>query len=94
MRINVTSLHIAAGSPNRRCSCPITYALEDALPGFIAAVSMSNTVVWKGWIGKRIPLPPVAKEFLQAFDSGKEVQPFHFDIPDIGETNDATESKS
>jgi hypothetical protein len=94
VRINVTSLHIAAGSPKRSCSCPLAYAFEAALPGFKAAVAQNNTVVWKGKINKRIPLPPVAKEFLQAFDLGKEVQPFHFDIPDIGEMNDATEAKS
>jgi hypothetical protein len=74
VRIEVTQDDIDNGSACDVCACPIALA---CLRAGLKDVSVCDASLdWK----EKIPTPTVAVEFIFAFDSGRDVKPFSFEI--------------
>lgn len=80
MRIKVTKEHIRRGRRGLCFACPVALALAEAIPGS------------QPWVTTRIELrrngrqvfidaPEVVLAFATAFDAGREVRPFEFELP-------------
>jgi hypothetical protein len=77
--INVTAGHIARGDRGTPWDCAVALALKAAFPaaGLISVgvtdFDIDDTVY-------DVPFPPEASAFIDAFDSGAEVEPFSFNV--------------
>lgn len=85
MKIRVTKRHIKAGHKGSETSCPIALAVREAikktcLPKFLR--SKSVVVGPDISIGNGMSMQHTAEisAFIDAFDAGKEVKPFIFDL--------------
>jgi hypothetical protein len=82
--VTVTAEHIAKGQPRSAFSCPIAFALEDALPGTNCYAGRDNLTVYAHggcapW-SVRVRHPDSVLKFIRAFDSGLPVEPFTFEL--------------
>lgn len=78
MRIHVTADDIARGARgNSRC-CPVAVAIlrQTGHPCGVTASRMENPD------GGRLVTPDAVADFVEAFDAGRPVGPFAFEIPD------------
>lgn len=80
MKIQVTAKDIQEGRPGKVCACPIAIAGSRA---YGCTMEVGNTLMGpheelhcRNW-GL---LPKEAREFVTAFDNGRSVQPFEFEI--------------
>lgn len=83
--VEVTQEDIASGKRYNSCQCPIAMATKRAVgPGIDAYVGLGFADLWKASKLVKIRLPESANKFVDAFDSGKPVEPatFPLDIPD------------
>lgn len=88
MRISVTKTDINRGCPYEGDNCPIARAVRRALrpmgihhANAVAVDQDSMTFQTKtGRVIKSIRTPATAAQFISAFDSGRAVQPFTFQI--------------
>jgi hypothetical protein len=77
MRIEVTAEDIAAGRPKDACCCPVARAISRAMGAAweaygVGAASHDDD----GWID----LPAEAERWIAAFDAGRPVEPFAFEV--------------
>lgn len=78
MKIQVTRLHIQNGRKQNAFFCPIALSLKEMVynPNLVCvglgAISLS---------GETHSTPEIAKQFIEDFDAGKNVEPFSFDLP-------------
>lgn len=80
MRVDVTQDDIDKGRPLSHMSCPIAHALNRRLGTHdgrwaVGGVHANNTFA-------EIRLPIDAYRWLVDYDSGYDVEPFSFDVPD------------
>lgn len=87
--IDVTAEDIAEGKQIICTACPVARAINRRLaPGWEAAVGSGEYVLdpetWSDHCSVEGLLPPAASEFILAFDLGRPVAPFSFqlDLPD------------
>lgn len=83
MRIRVTEADICNGERLSSSGCPIALAVKRRLRRKIVSVSVgyADVVVGLRENPRAIyPLPADALEFANAFDDGKDVTPFDFDL--------------
>jgi hypothetical protein len=82
MTIHVQQKHIDQGESRRSCFCPIALALADSFSDVIyASVGTGDFAVnRRGFNLLQSPLPESASKFVRAFDNGKPVKPFTFEI--------------
>ena len=76
--IDVTQEDINDGKQKSYWKCPIALALKrktgkDYFVSYM--VSLSNDIE-----SKLVPIPPLAADFIRAFDAGRPVHPFTFEI--------------
>lgn len=74
VHIHVNDHHIFMGENYSCTACPIAMAARDA--GI--DVSSVTQLGIRSWSGLRYWLPESAREFMERFDSGKDVGPFRF----------------
>lgn len=92
MLINVTQDHIDRGVASDCEKCPVALAVFEAVPGCVYA-DVSDAGVMCHQENKetgairvlKIRTPYSVFSFYSAFDSGREVSPFSFEFPVIGE---------
>lgn len=81
MEIEVTQEHIDRGQPHCGESCPVALAISDIV-NEDAWVDLDEvgffSVEEDDFID--IPTPSVVKEFITAFDAGRPVTPFRFEL--------------
>jgi hypothetical protein len=77
MRIEVTAEDIAAGEPRHSCHCPVARAISRAMGAAWEAygdeAGACDTDDW-------IDLPAEAERWIAAFDAGRPVEPFAFEV--------------
>jgi len=79
--ITVTAEHIARGERQSCTRCPIALAIRDAFPGAISfAVGGPMVMLWTGGSEREIDLPAEAFKFVNAFDNGRTVEAFTFEL--------------
>lgn len=78
VKVEVTKQDIARGIKRDGYSCPVARAMKRTL---------HRRKIWVGWHyyqigedGAFITLPPTVTQFVKAFDSGKKVEPFTFEV--------------
>ena len=76
--IRVTARHIKEGNRKASRTCPIAKSLKEATGLKNICVGLTDFVHSGNDDG--VALPPIAKKFIRAFDSGKKVKPFSFRI--------------
>lgn len=81
VKIDVTEIDIKTGLPRSSCNCPIAQACERT---FAHSVSVTRNYVRVAG-EKKFDLPWEATKFIHAFDYGKPVQPFSFELTDVPE---------
>lgn len=85
LRVIVNRRHIATGIKHNPEFCPVALATKDACPkyNFLVYPSTVTIVSLAGeqpkFAGHGVP-PNSVGDFIWAFDSGDEVQPFTFDL--------------
>lgn len=84
MRISVTKKDIAAGIKNRHDLCPIALAIKRKVKVEVS-VTKDNVALKEGddrWLVvlPAYSLPLEASSFISAFDAGKPVSPFEFEL--------------
>lgn len=78
--VSVTADDLANGKPGDACKCPVAKAINRAVPRGRGAV-VNPSCCWFGPARRfKRDLPPVAHDFILAFDRGEEVEPFSFDL--------------
>jgi hypothetical protein len=80
MRIEVTAEDIADGLRNSAYECPIALACKRVgvpVP-FVETDQVSNGVQ-----GVPAPLPREARDFIDRYDDGEDVEPFAFEINEV-----------
>ncbi len=78
MKIKLTQSHIDAGVKGDCGSCPVALAVMEATGAKEAGVAGGSM-----WIeGYRLitSTPAAIRDFIDAFDAGRPVEPFEFDI--------------
>ena len=83
MRIDVTRADIAEGLACNGRECPIARAVNRAAGGGDAFVGKPLAVI--KYRGLTVEQPGRVRAFVEAFDSGRAVAPFAFDLPDGAE---------
>ncbi len=81
--VSVTADDIAQGVKCRGDSCAVQRALARALDDKRLQVSYSQVVAFVYGSATQwhtMPLPDICLTFLRAFDAGRAVQPFSFDL--------------
>ena len=87
MRLVVTQTDIDLALKNSSCNCPIAKSMQRRFPNkavevfhrFLTLGDFSSSIIQKTcW-----NIPPRAKNFINQFDIGKKVKPFHFTIKDL-----------
>jgi hypothetical protein len=80
--ITVTAEHIAGGKPQASCDCPIALAILAAHPEAEEVFVGIDEVLLAPTAGTELKadLPDVAQEWIAAYDIGKDVQPFEFEL--------------
>lgn len=78
LKVEVTADDIASAKPRDLCWCPIAIAIRRAIGDPSEVVSVANFGVAIG--DGRAGLPLEAVDFIKAFDSGKPVKPFAFEL--------------
>ena len=73
--IKLTQHHIDRGVRLSRFDCPISLALGDL--GFSEILVDVDFIWFDGWSHKT---PTMVAEWIIAFDAGKEVRPFEFEL--------------
>lgn len=87
MIVNITQEHIDRGQKGRAHRCPMALAVRDQLNLSTEQVAVTQYTLYidcKSYI-----LPPTASNFVRAFDAGREVSPFTFEVkndPNQGES--------
>lgn len=84
MVINVTQDHIDKGIPFNVCACPVALAIKPhvkprhyvAVKSYVIGLWHTNHTLVESW-----DLPQAVQDFIDAFDCGKSVQPFSFELP-------------
>ncbi len=82
MTIVVSADHVRAGEIGSCFDCPIGLAIRERIPRVRCALVERSQV--RLVVGRReiiIPLPSVARAFIQAFDAGVDVAPIEFELP-------------
>jgi hypothetical protein len=77
IKVSVTQKDIDSGCPIDKCGCPVALALKRAL-GNGQSIQVGNFAV--DIDGGRAHLPLEAIAFVKAFDMGKPVKPFSFEL--------------
>lgn len=80
MKIEVTQEDIERGVPLNSCFCPIAFASSRAFHCQHSLVSQDYFRVLGVGKNGRIMLPQPAIDFIAAFDAGKPVEPFSFEV--------------
>lgn len=82
MKISITKKHIADGKPGNAKSCPIALALLDHKDVYdIVSVNPFTMAFWSRDLHYRwYTLPRRASDFVVAFDMGRDVTPFEFEV--------------
>lgn len=80
MRIEVTAEDIAQGSVRNPFQCPVALALKRAINNPNVSVG-----VYSAYTANDKPerLPVAVTRWITDFDSGRGVQPFNFELPDV-----------
>lgn len=85
LEIAVTQEDIAVGTPDSSLSCPVARAIKRATRAGLVSVDVDEIVIrFRPDGGPPIYLntPDEIIEFIDAFDSGEEVEPFGFNLDD------------
>lgn len=77
MKISVTKEHINNGQTCKSVHCPIALAIKEHFDTF---VSVGPCEVAIGGPFNNIPLPQIARRFIEDFDYGDSVEPFTFEL--------------
>lgn len=87
VHVRVTKTDIKKGIPESPTDCPIARALLRRHPQRFVEVSYNGEVAlsesgfsWKKSDYLRTSLPLEARQFIENFDCGRDVQPFTFDL--------------
>lgn len=80
MTITVSQDDIEQGQPLKGLSCPIALAIKRATG--LEYVGVGVRQYWYKDLAGGV-LPPEVTEFVKAFDSGKPVEPFTFELEDL-----------
>jgi hypothetical protein len=75
--VEVTQEDIAHGVMAECTACPIARALNRCLGG---RWTVGSEIAVESNSGELVKLPDVASDFVIAFDSGRDVVPFHFRV--------------
>lgn len=83
--IRVTQRHIDQGKRNCPYGCMVALAIEEAIPGSWPTVDGATVLLSLGSQDSRIDLPAIARDAIDKYDDGQEVEPFQFDleVPEI-----------
>ena len=82
MRIAVTDQHIMLGLPGHGAFCPVALAMKDR--GFTGAHVVDRSISWdEGDVVKCVLTPQSVREFLDAYDNGRLVCAFDFEIKEV-----------
>jgi hypothetical protein len=81
MRIEVTQEDIGNGKRKSCWGCPIALAVgRTANLSFGERFVGSTFIEWFDGRWHRSEVPPLAAQFIEAFDAGKPVKPFSFEL--------------
>ena len=76
MPITVTQEHIKIGVPYSKWECPVALAVSQALGPCWVGVDRIGLLKQD----RCYPLPTLARDWIHAFDHGRPVEPFSFDV--------------
>lgn len=74
VKINIDQHHIDDGVRHSCMNCPIALAFEEK--GFSVRINEGYAIIGRA----RYKLPEVARDFIDAFDSKKPVEPLAFEV--------------
>ena len=82
LKVNVTQEHINKGERYSSVSCPIAWALRDALSVDCYGVNVraSEATWFDNGHWRRTWLPDTAQHFVVEFDKGHNMEPFSFEL--------------